>query len=221
MWQEKNGELYQKFEFKDFQDAFLFMQVVATEAEKQHHHPRWCNDWNVVEIWLSTHEAGHEVTDKDWSLAEKITELFDGQQMSADDSVIKYEKIKLYADGGSRGNPGPSASGYVLMDLNDNVIFRTGIYLGVTTNNQAEYKALKFGLEKAQKMLVQEVNVFLDSLLVVNQMKGTFKIKNKDLLPIYDAIQELLGHFRKVTFTHVPRALNKLADAEVNKVLDL
>ncbi len=130
------------------------------------------------------------------------------------------KQIKLYADGGSRGNPGPSASGFVLMDMNDHVFVEKGEYLGITTNNQAEYQALKFGLEEAHRLGVQEVNVFLDSLLVVNQMKGIFKVKNRDLYPIHEAIKQLCTQFKKVTFTHVPRELNKLADAMVNETLD-
>jgi ribonuclease HI len=133
----------------------------------------------------------------------------------------KYlDKVKIYADGGSRGNPGPSASGYVLLDMNDRVLVDKGVYLGVTTNNQAEYLALKFALEEAQKMHVREAEVYMDSLLVINQMKGVFKVRNRDLWPIHDAIKQLVASFRHVSFTHVPRELNKLADAAVNRALD-
>lgn len=128
--------------------------------------------------------------------------------------------VKLFTDGGSRGNPGPSASGYVLMDMQDNIIQKSGLYLGITTNNQAEYQALKFGLEAAQKLGAQQVAVHMDSMLVVNQMKGLFKVKNRDLWPIHESIQQLASQFKKVTYTHVPRELNKLADAEVNTTLD-
>lgn len=130
------------------------------------------------------------------------------------------KKVKLFADGGSRGNPGPSASGYVLMDMDNNILFKSGVYLGITTNNQAEYQALKFGLEAAQKAGAREVAVHMDSMLVVNQMKGVFKVKNRDLWPIHESIKELAIQFKKVTYTHVPRELNKLADAEVNTTLD-
>ena len=132
----------------------------------------------------------------------------------------KLKEAKLYADGGSRGNPGPSASGFAILDMNDHTMVKQGIYLGVTTNNQAEYQALKFGLEQAKKMNIQEVHVYMDSLLVVNQMKGIFKIKNRDLWPIHEAIKQLLPGFKRVTFTHVPRELNKIADHAVNEALD-
>lgn len=130
------------------------------------------------------------------------------------------KEVKIYADGGSRGNPGPSASGYVVMDMDNHVLFEAGVYLGITTNNQAEYQALKFGLEQAKKMGAREVHAHMDSLLVVNQMKGIFKVRNRDLWPIHEAIKSLCKDFAKVSFTHVPRELNKLADAEVNKCLD-
>ena len=72
MWQEKDNKLYRKFEFKNFVEAFAFMTQVALTAEKMNHHPLWTNVWNTVEIWLSTHDAGDIVTDKDHKLAEKI-----------------------------------------------------------------------------------------------------------------------------------------------------
>jgi 4a-hydroxytetrahydrobiopterin dehydratase len=72
MWQEINGQLYKKFEFNDFSEAFAFMSRVALEAEKQNHHPLWSNVWNRVEIWLSTHDAGNIITDKDRRLAASI-----------------------------------------------------------------------------------------------------------------------------------------------------
>jgi ribonuclease HI len=132
----------------------------------------------------------------------------------------KLTDVKLFCDGGSRGNPGPSASGFAIMDMDDNIVVKKGIYLGLTTNNQAEYQALKLGLEEAQRMHVKEVHVYMDSLLVVNQLLGIFKVKNRDLWPIYSAIKELVPGFKKVTFTHVPRELNKIADAAVNETLD-
>lgn len=75
MWQEKDNSLYRKFAFKDFSEAFAFMTRVAMIAEKMNHHPKWANVWNTVEVWLSTHDAGDIVTDKDRKLAEKIDSL--------------------------------------------------------------------------------------------------------------------------------------------------
>lgn len=137
-----------------------------------------------------------------------------------DNKQQKLQSAKLYTDGGSRGNPGPSAGGYVILDMENNVVKSNGKYLGITTNNQAEYHSLKGGLEMALSMNITEVEVYMDSLLVINQMKGIFKVKNRDLWPIHDAIKHLLPKFRSVTFTHVRREFNKLADAEVNRALD-
>lgn len=75
MWQEENNSLYRKFTFKDFSEAFAFMTRVALAAEKMNHHPKWTNVWNTVEVWLSTHDAGDVVTEKDRKLADKIDSL--------------------------------------------------------------------------------------------------------------------------------------------------
>lgn len=75
MWQKTDNSLYRKFQFKDFGEAFAFMTRVALEAEKMNHHPKWTNVWNTVEVWLSTHDAGNMVTDKDHKLAQKIDAL--------------------------------------------------------------------------------------------------------------------------------------------------
>jgi len=75
MWQETNQQLYRKFQFANFSEAFAFMTRVAIEAEKMDHHPLWTNVWNTVEIWLSTHDAGNVVTDKDRALADRIDAL--------------------------------------------------------------------------------------------------------------------------------------------------
>lgn len=139
---------------------------------------------------------------------------------SQDVHLDKITKAKLFADGGSRGNPGPSASGYAILDMEDNVVKKNGIYLGVTTNNQAEYRALLAGLEDALTIGITELHVYMDSLLVINQVRGIWKIKNADFLPIYDEIHSLLKQFDHVTLTHVPRALNKIADGMVNECLD-
>ena len=75
MWQQIDNKLYRKFQFKDFSEAFAFMTRVAIEAEKMNHHPEWKNTWNTVEIWLSTHDAGDIVTEKDQRLSKKIDSL--------------------------------------------------------------------------------------------------------------------------------------------------
>jgi len=150
--------------------------------------------------------------------------IFNNYSRTLSDSVVDMSPIltdiKLYCDGGSRGNPGPSASGFVIMNMHNDIVVKKAIYLGVTTNNQAEYQALNLGLEEAIRMQAKEVQVYMDSLLVVNQMLGIFKVKNRDLWPIHDAIKGILPKFERVSFTHVPRELNKIADSAVNEALD-
>lgn len=137
------------------------------------------------------------------------------ESMPDDDS-----HVIIYSDGGSRGNPGPSASGYVVMNGNQDVIHQGGMYLGITTNNQAEYHGVRLGLEKAQEIGAKTVDFRIDSLLVVNQLNGIYTIKNRDLWPINERIKELAEQFEKVTFSHVKREFNQLADGMVNKILN-
>lgn len=128
--------------------------------------------------------------------------------------------IIIYTDGGSRGNPGPSASGFVIMDDQERVLHEGGMYLGITTNNVAEYHGVSLGLDKALSMGARVVDVRMDSLLVVNQMNGIYQIKNRELWPINEQIHEMMKKFDKVTFTHVRREFNQLADGMVNKILN-
>lgn len=228
MWQEQNHQLYRKFEFENFKTAFEFMNKVAEVADKMNHHPTWNNSYNVVEIWLSTHTQG-KITDKDFELADAIDMLIKtsnakernmADSASVDKKTTDLTDVKLYTDGGSRGNPGPSAAAYVIITDKDDVVEKFGHYIGITTNNQAEYQALRHGLERVLKFNPKSVQVFMDSLLVINQINGLYKVKNRDLWPIYESINQLKSKFRKITFHHVPREFNKLADAEVNRILD-
>lgn len=188
-------------------------------------------DWDGHEHYASTkdfidthsHYYREQITDNTpikiirftFSKYQKPRPFLNGEQATA---VPK--EVKMYADGGSRGNPGPSAGGFVVLDMDDVVLRESSKYLGITTNNQAEYHALKGGLELCKIEGARIVHVYMDSLLVVNQMKNIFKVKNRDLWPINEAIKKLVPQFEKVTFTHVPREMNRLADAEVNKALD-
>ena len=135
-------------------------------------------------------------------------------------STTELTEVKLYTDGGSRGNPGPAASGWVILNLEDKIIHESGFYLGQNTNNAAEYTALKKGLEDVLKMGINKLQVYMDSLLIVNQVKGTYKVKSPELLPIYQDVKMLIDKFEHISFTYVPRALNKEADRMVNETLD-
>lgn len=130
------------------------------------------------------------------------------------------EEAKIFTDGGSRGNPGHSASAYVICKMDDTVVEKSGTYIGMATNNQAEYFGFLRGLERARELGINKIHLFSDSQLVVNQMNGVYKIKNQELLPIYQDTKLVADSFEKITFSYVPRELNKTADLEVNRILD-
>ena len=132
--------------------------------------------------------------------------------------------VRIYTDGGSRGNPGPSASAAVIKSLRGTVegetIAEVATYLGITTNNQAEYTAIVIGLEKAHQLKATQVEMVMDSELAVKQLTGVYRVKNPGLAPLFLRISHLKTFFKSVTFRHVRRAFNKEADALVNKTLD-
>jgi len=129
-------------------------------------------------------------------------------------------KVIAFTDGGSRGNPGPSACGAYLTDANGKVLKEHGRYLGTQTNNYAEYMAIIDALTHARDMHATEVEMFMDSELAVKQLKGEYRVKNPGLAILYMQVHNLKLSFKKVTFTHVRRERNKEADRLVNEALD-
>jgi len=134
--------------------------------------------------------------------------------------MTKNKKIVIYTDGGARGNPGPAGIGVVIYDQNKKLISEISQYLGEATNNQAEYQAVIIALEKAKKIGAEEINLFSDSELMISQLKGDFKVKNKELGSLFVKIWNLKQSFKKVKFHHLPRAENKRADQLVNQAID-
>ena len=126
----------------------------------------------------------------------------------------------LFADGGSRGNPGPAASGAVLLDPSGELVEEVGAYLGEATNNVAEWTALVLGLEAAIRRGIKRLAIRLDSELVVKQILGEYRVKHAGLLPLYKRARRLLVEFTEIDIRHVPRKQNVLADGLVNRVLD-
>ena len=129
-------------------------------------------------------------------------------------------KARLSTDGGSRGNPGPAAYGYVLKSEDGHVLDARGETIGVATNNVAEYRGLIAGLEKAVEAGVDELEVVSDSELLVNQMRGDYKVKNEALRELVAEASALADRLRKVRYTAVRREHNELADQLVNDALD-
>ncbi len=126
---------------------------------------------------------------------------------------------KLFTDGGSRGNPGPGAIGGVLIH-NEKIIETFSQVIGNCTNNQAEYKAIIKGIQIAINLNIKELECFLDSELVVKQLNREFKVKDKDLAVLFVRVWNMKQSFKKITFTHVRREENSLADKLVNEALD-
>ncbi len=129
-------------------------------------------------------------------------------------------KARLSTDGGSRGNPGPAAYGYVLESEDGHVLDARGETIGVATNNVAEYRGLIAGLETAVARGVDELEVISDSELLVNQMRGDYKVKNETLRELVAEANSLADRLRKVRYTAVRRERNELADQLVNDALD-
>lgn len=126
----------------------------------------------------------------------------------------------IYTDGGSRGNPGPSGLGYYIVGADGREIKRGGEFLGMSNSRLAEYYGLKEGIEQAIELGLKRVRFVSDSLMMVNQMNGVYKVKNSDLWQVHDDILKLLSKLDSYSFVHVPRSQNVEADAEVNKIID-
>jgi ribonuclease HI len=129
-------------------------------------------------------------------------------------------KAKLFTDGGSRGNPGPAAYAYVLEAEDGTVLDARGETIGVATNNVAEYSALVAGLERAVDVGVDELEVVSDSELLVKQMRGEYKVKNRALQGLFLDASRLARRIHRVTYVAVRREHNELADSLVNEALD-
>lgn len=126
----------------------------------------------------------------------------------------------IHSDGGSRGNPGPSASAYIIEDKKGTILAQGGKFLGFNDSGMAEYTAVELALMKAIELGVTDVDYYSDSLMVVNQMNGLIKVRNPEFVDIHDRIVKLLFNFRRIHFHHVHREFNRVADSLVNKIMD-
>ena len=134
---------------------------------------------------------------------------------------MKSKSFFLYADGGSRGNPGPAGIGAVILDAKKKKVKEIFKYIGETTNNNAEYNALIAGLEEVRSLGGDEVIVNLDSELVVKQINGEYRVKNADIKPLFEIAIEALKNFKSFEIRHIDRSKNKEADKLVNKAINL
>ncbi len=130
------------------------------------------------------------------------------------------DEVVVWTDGGARGNPGPAGYGAVITDRDGNVLAEVWEGIGWATNNVAEYRGVIAGLERARALGARRVVVRADSLLVVNQQLGRWKVKNEGLQPLAAEVRRLARGFQRVTWQHVPRERNRRADALANKAMD-
>lgn len=126
--------------------------------------------------------------------------------------MANLDKLILYTDGASLGNPGKAGIGIIICNQNRDVIRRMTEFIGINTNNVAEYMALIYALQEALYLKAKELSCFLDSELVVKQLEGSYKVKDSKLKPLYYQIKHLENFFQKVSFNYISRDRNKEAD---------
>ncbi|MCK4463714.1 MAG: ribonuclease HI family protein [Candidatus Omnitrophica bacterium] len=131
------------------------------------------------------------------------------------------KRIDIYVDGGSRGNPGPAGIGVVLYDESKKKIKDFYKYIGLATNNIAEYNAVIYGFQEALFQKIDEARLFLDSELVAQQLKGEYRVKDIKIKPLFEQALHLISGFKKVEIKHIGREKNKEADKLVNKAINL
>ena len=134
---------------------------------------------------------------------------------------MKSKKITLYTDGGSRGNPGPSGIGVIVLDSKKKKIKEVSRYIGLATNNIAEYSALVCGLEEASALGASDVVVFMDSELLAKQLSGEYRVKDGNIRPLFEKALGVLKNFNSFEIKHIDREKNKEADKLVNKAINL
>jgi ribonuclease HI len=123
-------------------------------------------------------------------------------------------------DGGARGNPGPAGVGVVVVDDSGNEVDRANEYIGETTNNVAEYRALLLGLDRVRALGVRELEIVNDSELIARQLTGEYRVKKEELRLLHAQARQALGAFERWSIRSVPRAKNEVADALVNEAID-
>ena len=127
---------------------------------------------------------------------------------------MKEGELYIYTDGASRGNPGDAAWAYVILDQDEEVISRQSGYIGHSTNNQAEYFAVIRALQRAKDLTRGKINLYSDSQLLVNQVTGSWKVKDDELGRLYGRVRSLIGEFPRVNFTHLPRENSYISNAD-------
>ena len=184
---------------------------VQLSERYDHYMWRQKSDINVDEITIATQQI--------INLTQRVSPLL-MQINNVDKKATINNYSVIYTDGGSRGNPGPSATGYIITNSRGQIIREGGMYIGITTNSVAEYTAVKHALYMAIELGLHYVDFRCDSTMVVEQMSNRQNNTNVELQEIQEEITRLLPQLKKVRFTHIRRSANHLADTHVNHVLD-
>ena len=188
---------------------------------------------NLYIIYEVELETGVELKIRDRYSAYKFVKVSELSSMRLDDATISVLELggnqglntnarnavngaTVYVDGGSRGNPGPAGVGYYIVGEDGRFLKKGGEFIGFATSRVAEYFALKEGCHQAIELGLKRVRFVSDNLMMVNQMNGIYRVKNRDIIPIYNDVKELLKNFEAAAFVHVKRELNTKADLEVN-----
>lgn len=186
----------------------LYNEKASVRLNNAHHEYEWVSEANVPNERIAP--------DTRDVLLQYLGEAPNLSEDQKDSSLV------IYSDGGSRGNPGPSAAGYVIYNQRKEILKSGGSYIGITNNSQAEYMGVLLALKAARQYADDSDTILcnIDSSMVVNQLNGLYKIKNRELWPFNQQIQEMTRFFQKVRFNHVSRESNTVADAKVNEILD-
>ncbi|MBR2803044.1 reverse transcriptase-like protein [Candidatus Saccharibacteria bacterium] len=194
-------------------NLYIVYEITILDHQKPNPHDRYTSYKYIKDV------ASSNIRLNEASLS--VLEIIEGETIAKPISPRDTaSSVTVYVDGASRGNPGPSGVGYYIVNTNGEVIERGGSFIGFATSRVAEYQAMKNGIERALALNLKSARFMSDSLMVVNQLNNTFTIKNRDIIPIYNSIQKLLENFDSVSFTHIPRVENKIADAEANKAIN-
>ena len=223
----QTAQLYDAVTYIDHDDRAIqyVVLVYLVSLAAGNHTVNLSNHYNKYEWKSFKNIQQDEVTDLTSLLLgivqqQTITEKLVIDENKIVDEITSNDVLTIYSDGGSRGNPGPSAAGFVIVNDKQELVEQGGEYLGITTNGIAEYHGVRLGLERALELGYKRLDFRVDSMMVVNQMNGVYTIKNRELWPIHDNIKDLISQFEKIKFVHIPRELNQLADGVVNKTLD-
>lgn len=171
--------------------------------------------------WVKLSDIHYSQLTSSTNILLDIAKFDSGGDKATPDRTTTRQTAIIHSDGGSRGNPGPSASAYIITDRSgQTVLDQGGKFIGYSNSGMAEYIGVELGLAKAVELGLTDVDFYSDNLMVVNQINGIFKVHNPEFIDVYNRVVKLLFNFRRVHFHHIHREYNSLADSLVNKILD-